>query len=267
MRLQTEYTDSKPVLTSASLVLVGGRQPSVSHLREALVRVGFLRLGRNDMGHNLWELKMQEKHIAQSMENYIFQLLTFSIEHYQKDLARLLCLAKTIKIRQAKTKDETRSLARRLVWSVGVYEKTQRQPGFIYVLEAGSYIKIGRSKRVDNRIKTIDLQMPFKVKPLIILPTLNDAEAEKFLHATYANRRMNGEWFQLNGRDLAKIGGLPAAVFDTIQVKMLLDGGCIEVTRMMQQQVKREQFLKDQKFYMSPEHQHYTAWSKLRGVI
>lgn len=69
--------------------------------------------------------------------------------------------------------------------------------GYVYILEAGPYHKIGRTKDPDERIKTLSIQLPFPVKVVHIMACDNEMEAEKTFHNWYAHKRSNGEWFKL----------------------------------------------------------------------
>lgn len=69
--------------------------------------------------------------------------------------------------------------------------------GYVYILKAGDYYKIGRSKTPDERIKTLQIQLPFPVSIVGIIPCTDEILAEKMLHRRYADKRVNGEWFKL----------------------------------------------------------------------
>jgi hypothetical protein len=82
--------------------------------------------------------------------------------------------------------------------------------GYIYVLQAGSYYKIGQSINVDNRLAQIRPKMP--IEPVLIHSfSVDDMdETEEILHTKFAQKRTNGEWFALNEDDvswLCELGG------------------------------------------------------------
>jgi hypothetical protein len=64
------------------------------------------------------------------------------------------------------------------------------------------YYKIGRSLKPKFREKTLQSE-----KPTIELLFSNDAKIkkEKDLHNMFSDKRIRGEWFDLNGSDLTKI--------------------------------------------------------------
>lgn len=78
--------------------------------------------------------------------------------------------------------------------------------GYVYLLEAGPYYKVGRSKDPDNRIKTLQIQLPFPTEIKEVMPCDDEIEAEKWFHAYYSERRLNGEWFQLTHGDVNSWG-------------------------------------------------------------
>lgn len=78
----------------------------------------------------------------------------------------------------------------------------QNRPGYIYILRAGPYYKIGRAKSIDNRVKQITLQLPFPVELLHSIETPDYIAAEHTLHNQFAADRTNGEWFKLHSDDV-----------------------------------------------------------------
>lgn len=83
---------------------------------------------------------------------------------------------------------------------------------FVYVLKAGPYYKIGRTKNVESRIGTIALQMPFPVELFKVINTADSAWLEKLLHCFFGDKRVNGEWFALNDEESQWILDHPASI-------------------------------------------------------
>lgn len=85
--------------------------------------------------------------------------------------------------------------------------------GFVYLLRLENpadpdIYKIGRTKDLDQRFKPIALQLPYPVT-LVWAWMSSDVEyAEAFLHATYEEQRLNGEWFRLEEADIQWLVGL-----------------------------------------------------------
>lgn len=69
--------------------------------------------------------------------------------------------------------------------------------GFVYILKAGPYYKIGRTTQIDNRIKQLKIQLPYEVEVVTHFPCERHAVSERVLHEQFAEFRTNGEWFNL----------------------------------------------------------------------
>lgn len=88
---------------------------------------------------------------------------------------------------------------------------TSRNPGYVYLLQSptGAY-KIGRTINPANRLKTFTVKLPFEVEYICTIKTPDMVALEQELHARFASKRINGEWFALNDEDIAYIKGLAA---------------------------------------------------------
>lgn len=73
-----------------------------------------------------------------------------------------------------------------------------RPDGFVYALCSGSYYKIGRTKQLSQRVKTLQIQLPFPVEVAWAAPCIDNVASERFLHAALSEYRANGEWFELS---------------------------------------------------------------------
>lgn len=69
--------------------------------------------------------------------------------------------------------------------------------GYVYVLRAGEHIKIGRSRAVSKRIRTLKIQLPFPAVVEAIIPCENMVASESYLHWLFRKLRVNGEWFSV----------------------------------------------------------------------
>ncbi len=92
-------------------------------------------------------------------------------------------------------------------WARAV-RKYFRPDGHVYVLGAPDFYKIGRAKNVDDRLKQLAIQLPWKVEVAHTIPCEDYAAAERELHRRYADRRANGEWFMLTPQDVEWIKGI-----------------------------------------------------------
>lgn len=74
--------------------------------------------------------------------------------------------------------------------------------GYVYILRSGDFIKIGKSKDVDQRVTQISPKTPM---PVVLLHTIASDDmswAEAALHRHYSHYRTNGEWFLLPQSEL-----------------------------------------------------------------
>ena len=89
------------------------------------------------------------------------------------------------------------------------WAQSGKQPGFIYLLRSSSgYWKIGLTSAPENRRKTFDVKLPFEIAYEHLIPTNEMKKAETWLHRKFANKRVNGEWFNLSPEDVEWIKGL-----------------------------------------------------------
>jgi hypothetical protein len=79
--------------------------------------------------------------------------------------------------------------------------KRKSVPGFIYLMECEGCYKVGKSKRVEGRLKHLQDANPFPIK-LVAKRRVNDsAYCEKMLHRCLLTRRIENkhsrEWYSL----------------------------------------------------------------------
>lgn len=81
--------------------------------------------------------------------------------------------------------------------------------GYVYLIQSstGAY-KIGKTKNPQDRIRTFAIKLPFEVEYVCLIPTTDMAELETRLHQRFADKRVNGEWFNLSPEDVEYIKGL-----------------------------------------------------------
>lgn len=82
-------------------------------------------------------------------------------------------------------------------------------PGYVYLIQSPtSAYKIGLTKNPKDRKRTFGVKLPFEVE-FIALIRSDDMEAlEEQLHAIFADKRINGEWFNLTTEDVQYIQSL-----------------------------------------------------------
>jgi hypothetical protein len=88
--------------------------------------------------------------------------------------------------------------------------------------------KIGITRKsVDDRYYGLGLKMPGKFKTLFAYEFVNCAKAEELIHGILNNKRVNGEWFNLNQKELDHIKAtceIMAGKLKTDEVQDGIDG-------------------------------------------
>lgn len=83
-------------------------------------------------------------------------------------------------------------------------------PGFVYLIQQvnGQHFKIGKSKDPDKRMSLFEVKLPFPIERICAIETDDMNELERELHETFANKRVDGEWFALDTEDVEYIKSL-----------------------------------------------------------
>lgn len=75
--------------------------------------------------------------------------------------------------------------------------------GTVYLLRSGKFFKIGRSNAAGRREYEIALQLPERAAMVHVIRTDDPVGIEAYWHSRFADRRKNGEWFDLSPSDIA----------------------------------------------------------------
>jgi hypothetical protein len=76
-------------------------------------------------------------------------------------------------------------------------------PGFVYLLKAGRYYKIGRTNAVGRRERELAIQLPQRAQLVHQIATDDPSGIERYWHERFSARRGNGEWCESQPADVA----------------------------------------------------------------
>jgi hypothetical protein len=87
--------------------------------------------------------------------------------------------------------------------------------GTVYILGSStSYYKIGRTTNLQKRLHNFGVKLPFEVWLAMSIRCLDHVWAEKYLHAVFGKKRVNGEWFTLSDIDIRIVSFLGDENYD-----------------------------------------------------
>jgi hypothetical protein len=101
------------------------------------------------------------------------------------------------------------SNTKKVVLDKSIEDKYNRS-GFVYVIylddtSESRFYKIGMSSNFNNRLDTHQGSSPFNICVACAYYVGNMREEERALHSMFENKRIRGEWFDLNEIDLTTI--------------------------------------------------------------
>lgn len=73
--------------------------------------------------------------------------------------------------------------------------------GFVYIIRAGEYYKIGRTQNPEARFQELQIGNPNPIMPICLIPSIEPEETEKALHERYSHCAVKGEWFMLSPQE------------------------------------------------------------------
>jgi hypothetical protein len=82
--------------------------------------------------------------------------------------------------------------------------KSEKQVGYVYLIKMDSHYKIGISKNPKRRLKAFST-MPQEVEVILTAKVNDYARIEEELHEKYKEKRVRGEWFELDDLEVKEI--------------------------------------------------------------
>lgn len=76
------------------------------------------------------------------------------------------------------------------------------QLGYVYLIKSGKHFKIGRSNAAGRREYELAIQLPDKAETIHKIQTDDPPGIEAYWHKRFAEKRKNGEWFELDSSDV-----------------------------------------------------------------
>jgi hypothetical protein len=80
---------------------------------------------------------------------------------------------------------------------------TSVREGYVYLIQSGRRYKIGATNDLATRSQAIAVQMPDPTNTVHVIRTDDPFGIEAYWHKRFADKRTNGEWFELDRADVA----------------------------------------------------------------
>ncbi|MBS1816640.1 MAG: GIY-YIG nuclease family protein [Acidobacteria bacterium] len=81
-------------------------------------------------------------------------------------------------------------------------DSTGGSDGFVYLVKSGRHFKIGKANSVEERHRHLRIQLPQAAEVIHRIKTDDPYGIEGYWHRRFADKRLNGEWFELSVDDV-----------------------------------------------------------------
>lgn len=78
-------------------------------------------------------------------------------------------------------------------------------PGYVYLIKSQHGFKIGKTINMKSRTRLFEVKLPFPIAVEHYAWFENYSEAERSMHQRFQEKRLEGEWFNLDAADIAYI--------------------------------------------------------------
>ena len=85
------------------------------------------------------------------------------------------------------------------------YDNRLTDIGYVYLIKSKYGYKIGKSKKVQDRLSLFNVKLPFKIDIIGFYKVKNMSKMETFLHKKYKDVRLEGEWFNLSEKEKKEV--------------------------------------------------------------
>jgi hypothetical protein len=109
----------------------------------------------------------------------------------RRDYGDVLAIIEPVVAGPDEPSDEPRTRERQVVF------------GEVYLLRVGKHYKIGQSNAFGRRERELAIQLPQRAQTVHVIKTDDPVGIEAYWHRRFADRRGNGEWFNLTAEDVA----------------------------------------------------------------
>jgi hypothetical protein len=79
---------------------------------------------------------------------------------------------------------------------------TDFEIGKVYLMKSGKYYKIGKANHVGQRNYSLGTKLPEKIEIIHEISTDDPFGIEKYWHNRFKEKRLKGEWFDLDNKDI-----------------------------------------------------------------